>query len=105
MASYARSWERFQKEGVGLAAIVVDPPEQNRAMVAKLRLPFPILSDAESRVIREWGVVNEKEMHIARPAIFGVRQDRSIGYRYVGEDFADRPDDDQLFSGLREGVH
>ncbi len=95
-------WERFQAEGVALAGIVVDPVEQNRAMVDKLLLPFPILSDPDSRVIREWGVLNEKEMNIARPAIFGIRRDRSIAYSYIGEDFADRPDDDHVFSGLKE---
>ncbi len=97
-------WERFQAAGLGLAAIVVDSVEKNRAMVDKLMLPFPILSDPDSRVIKEWGVLNEKEMNIAQPAIFLVRQDRSVGYRYLGEDFADRPDDEQLFSGVAEGV-
>ena len=85
-----------------MAAIVVDPDDRNRAMVEKLALPFPILSDTDSRVIREWGVVNEKEMDIARPAIFELRRDGSVGYEYVGIDFADRPDDEQLFEGLKE---
>jgi len=104
LASYARNWERFQSENVQLVGIVVDPVENNRAMVEKLLLPFPILSDPDARVIREWGVLNEREKDIARPAIFGVRSDSTVGYQYVGEDFADRPDDDELFSGLREVV-
>ena len=95
-------WDRFQQEGVGLVAVSVDPVEQNRALIDKLLLPFPVLSDPQSQVIREWGVLNEKERDIARPAIFGIRKDHSIGYRYVGEDFADRPDDDELFNGLKE---
>ncbi|TMD53312.1 MAG: peroxiredoxin family protein [Chloroflexi bacterium] len=95
-------WDRFRETGVDLAAIVVDSVEQNRSMVDKLLLPFPILSDPESRVIGEWGVLNEAEARIAKPAIFGIRPDWSIGYRYVGEDFADRPDDDELFAGLKE---
>jgi len=97
-------WDRFTEAGVDLAAIVVDSVEQNRAMVEKLLLPFPILSDPESRVIREWGVLNDGEAEIAMPAIFGVRPDWSIGYRYIGEDFADRPDDEELFAGLKEVV-
>jgi peroxiredoxin len=97
-------WDRFEAEGVALAAIVVDPEENNRAMVDKLFLPFPILSDTDSRVIREWDVLNEAEHDIAKPAIFGIRRSGRIGYRYVGDDYTDRPDDEELFAGLKEVV-
>jgi len=97
-------WDRFREAGVELAAIVVDSVEQNRAMIEKLLLPFPILSDPESRVIGEWGVLNDREANIAKPAIFGIRPDGTIAYTYIGEDFADRPDDDELFAGLKEVV-
>ena len=102
MASYARNWDRFVQEGVSLAGISVDPIENNRAMVEKLVLPFPLLSDPEGRVIKEWSVWNESEA-IARPSIFAIRKDRSIAWAYVGLDFADRPTDDELFSSIREG--
>ena len=62
-------WDRFEAEGVTVVAIVVDPDENNRAMVDKLLLPFPILSDPEGRVIREWDVLNPAEHDIAKPAI------------------------------------
>ena len=94
-------WDRFAAEGVALAAIVVDPEQNNRAMVDKLLLPFPILSDAEGRVIREWDVLNPAEHDIAKPAIFGIRRSGRIAYRYVGEDYTDRPDDEELFAGLK----
>ena len=97
-------WDRFEAEGVTVAAIVVDPEENNRAMVDKLLLPFPILSDPESRVIREWDLLNAAEHDIARPAIFAIRRDGSISYRYVGVDYTDRPDDEELFAGLKEVV-
>lgn len=97
-------WQRFEAEGVALAAIVVDPEENNRAMVDKLLLPFPILSDPEGRVIREWDVLNAAENDIAKPAIFGIRRHGTIAYRYVGEDYTDRPTDDELFAGLKEVV-
>ena len=97
-------WDRFQTEGVDLAAIVVDPEENNRAMVDKLLLPFPILSDPDSRVIREWDLLNAAEHDIARPAVFGIRSDGRIAYRYVGGDYTDRPTDEELFAGLKEVV-
>jgi peroxiredoxin len=90
-------------EGVSLAGISVDPIENNRAMVEKLLLPFPLLSDPEGRVIKEWDVWNDNDGGIARPSIFANRSDGSIGWAYVGRDFADRPTDDELFKSLRGG--
>ena len=90
--------------GVDLAGISVDPVENNHAMVAKLLLPFPLLSDPEGRVIKEWGVWSDGDGGMAKPAIFAVRSDRSVGWTYVGRDFADRPPDDDLFASLRGAV-
>ena len=99
-------WDRFTSLGVSVAGVVVDSVEQNRAMVDKLLLPFPILSDPESRVIREWDLLNAAEHDVAKPAIFAIRPDGIFSYSYVGEDYTDRPSDEELFAGLAEvGAH
>ena len=103
MASYARSWDRFTEEGVSLAGISVDPIDNNRPMVGKLLLPFPLLSDPEGRVIKAWGVWTDAEGGIAKPSIFAIGKDGTIVWTYVGRDFADRPTNDELFTSLREG--
>jgi peroxiredoxin Q/BCP len=103
LASYARNWDRFVAEGVRLAGISVDPIENNHTMVDKLLLPFPLLSDPEGRVIKDWGVWTDAGGGIARPSIFAIRMDGSIAWRYVGRDFADRPNDEQLFESLQGG--
>lgn len=79
--------------------ISVDSPEKNTAMTEKLLLPFPLLSDEEGKVIKEYGVWDEKG-EISRTALFVVGKDRQILYRYTGEDFADRPGDQELFMAL-----
>ena len=86
-----------------MAGISVDPVENNRAMVEKLLLPFPLLSDPEGRVIKEWEVWADSES-IARPSIFAVHKDATIGWQYIGTDYGDRPTDDELFSSLRGGA-
>ena len=83
--------------------ISVDPVENNRAMVDKLLLPFPLLSDPEGRVIKDWDVWSDADGGLARPSIFAIKKDGSIVWRYVGVDYADRPTDDQLFEWLRGG--
>lgn len=91
-------------EGVSIAGISVDPVENNRAMVEKLLLPFPLLSDPEGRLIKEWGVWNDGEGGIAMPSIFAIRSDGSLAWKYVGHDYADRPTDGELFDSLRGGA-
>jgi len=103
LATYARGWERFETAGLQVAGIVVDPVENNRAMVEKLLLPFPILSDPEARVIQEWDVWNPDDGGVARPSVFLVRPDLTIAYAYVGTDFADRPTDEELWEALERG--
>ena len=88
---------------MSLAAISVDPIENNRAMVDKLLLPFPLLSDPEARVIKEWDLWSDGDGGIARPSILAIRQDGSIAWRHVGVDYADRPTDEELFASLRGG--
>jgi peroxiredoxin len=103
LASYARNWESFERAGLQVAAICVDSVEQNRAMVDKLLLPFAILSDPDVAVIEPWGVLNAAEKGIAKPALFLVLPDWSVAFRYVGEDFTDRPTDEELFVGAAAG--
>lgn len=95
--------DRFETEGVEVAAISVDPIENNRAMVDKLLLPFPLLSDPDGRVIKECGVWTDGDGGIARPSIFAIRKGGEIAWSYVGVDYGDRPTDDELFASLRGG--
>jgi peroxiredoxin len=48
--SFARKDDEFQNRGAEITAICVDSPEQNRAMIEKLLLPFRILSDPEGEL-------------------------------------------------------
>ena len=102
--SYARKYREFEQRAVEITAICVDTPEQNRAMIAKLVLPFHILSDPEGeQAIKPYGVWNEQG-RIAVPAVLAVGRDGAVRYRYTGQDFADRPGDDELLQALSEGA-
>jgi hypothetical protein len=82
-----------------VVGISIDGVARNKAMVAKLALPFPMLADPDATVIAAYGVYHEKEQR-ARPAAFVVARDLSIAYRYVGRDFADRPLTNELLEAL-----
>ena len=80
--------------------ISVDSPDQNRAMIEKLILPFSLLSDPDGEASRRYGVFDE-EGGVARPAIFVVDGAGVVRYAYVGEDFADRPGEEAVLEALR----
>jgi hypothetical protein len=96
----ARHYQEYRSRGASIAAIVVDQPEQNAAMVEKLVLPFPVLADPDGALaIRPMGVWNE-ESKLAQPAMVVLKPDGQEVYRYVGVDFADRPNDDDVLAAL-----
>ena len=95
-------WDRFEQAGLQVAGIVVDEPSKNLAMVEKLLLPFPILSDPEARVVHAYDVWNPDDGGVANPALFLVRPDFTVAFEYVGTDFADRPEDEELFAAAAE---
>ena len=99
LMTYARRYEEFEGRGGRIAGISVDTPEQNAAMVEKLLLPFPLLSDPEGEVIRAYGVWDEKET-IARPSTFMLDRTGEVRFQYVARDYADRPGTEALLLAL-----
>ena len=72
-------------------------------MIDKLLLPFSLLFDPDGEVSRRYRVWDD-EGQIARPASFVVDREGVGRYTYVGEDFADRPGDDELHAAVREAA-
>ncbi len=98
--SFARQDDAFRARGAEVAAISVDTPAQNRAMIDKLLLPFPLLSDPQGeQAIKPYGAWDERGQ-IAVPTIGVVARDGEIRWWYQGQDFADRPEDRDLFAAL-----
>jgi hypothetical protein len=96
----ARDYSEFTRRGAHIAAICVDPPAVNAAMVEKLALPFAVLSDPDGEgAIKPYGVWHD-ERKIARPAIVLLAPDGREVFRYVGVDFMDRPGDAEIFAAL-----
>ena len=98
----AREYDAYTERGATIAGIVIDAPEQNAAMVEKLALPFPILSDpAGEGAIKPFGVW-DAEGKMATPAIIVLAPDGHEVYRYAGVDFMDRPNDDEILKALSD---
>jgi len=96
----AREYDAYLRRGATIAAVVIDPPEQNAAMAEKLALPFPILGDpGGERAIKPYDAWDATG-NMAKPAIVAVAPDGREVYRYVGVDFMDRPSDDEILAAL-----
>ena len=89
--------------GARPVGIAVDSVGQQAAMVEKLRLPFPLLSDpGGEQAIKPYDLWNEQERGgIAHPAIVIVDPQGTVAFRSVSGDFADRMTEDEVVQAVR----
>lgn len=97
-------YETITGAGGRIVCISVDSPLRNAALIDKLKVPFPILSDPDHRgAIEPYGVADPSDdRNIARPAIFVVAPDREVVYSAVSRDFADRTSEEAAVASLIE---
>ena len=95
----------FNARGAKVFGLSADTPGQNSAVMEKLALPFAILSDeSKDNAVRPLGFDDEKDpRQISRPGVVVITPDAEVTYSYVGRDYADRPDEDDLLADL-EGL-
>jgi hypothetical protein len=94
----------FLNAGAVVAAIDVDSPGQHAAMVDKLNLPFPMLSDPDrSLAIGPYDLMNMEDARgLAIPATVLIDPEGEEALRLVSRDFADRPFEEVALQALRE---
>ena len=85
MAEYRELYPSLRAAGANLVAVSVDAPEKSEFVRRSLRLPFPILSDSQRRVVREWGIYLDEKGGIAQPAVFILAPDRTVELASVDE--------------------
>ena len=83
-----------------IVAIDIDSPGQHAAMIEKLEIPFPYLSDPDrSQAVEPFDVVDHKDArNLARPAMILVDPDGRERFRFVSRDFADRYPEDEVLA-------
>ncbi len=86
--------------------ISVDKPDQSRAVVEKLQLPFPILADVDRTVVKQYHLLHEKGApdgaDIAIPAHFLIDRDGVIQWRFVSDRVTNRPEPSQEIEEIRK---
>lgn len=96
--------DEFLAGGARLFGLSADSPPQNAAVMDKLALTFPILSDEDREAaITPLGFADENDpRQISRPGVVIIDSHGEIVHRSVGRDYADRPDEDDLLAALGE---
>jgi peroxiredoxin Q/BCP len=56
-------WKDLQKAGVVVLGVSADEPACHAKFAAKYRLPFPLLSDPDRKVMTAWGAYGDKMMY------------------------------------------
>ena len=78
----------------------MDVAEESTNMAAYAKAEFPILSDPEGRVVREYGIYNLLRDGMSAPAAYIVRPDGTIIWRYVSTTISDRPSASDMIERL-----
>lgn len=83
---------------MSLAAISIDSPVKGLEMAELTGAGFPILSDVDAEVTRDYGVYNLLKDNLATPSVFIVAPGGRIEWRYVGQSISDRLGPDQILA-------
>ena len=80
--------------------------DDNKKVVDKLGLTYPVLSDAERRVITDYGIVHSAASldggDIARPATFVIGPDGRVKWRSLTENWRVRVRPDDVIDALND---
>ena len=91
MRSFQQHLSDFQQRGIEVVAISVDSPAESKKLCQSRGYTFPILSDPDAAMIRQYGVLHPKAgedgKDIARPAEFLVDSDGTIRWVNLTDDF------------------
>lgn len=88
LATYADVHTRITALGAVMAAISVDSPGDLRTLRERLYLPFPLLSDPDFAVSRQYGIYESDETDEGpqphgEPAVYIIDADGNIAYSQI----------------------
>ena len=86
--------ERFERQGLGIAAISYDSSDILRDFAKRHKIGFPLLADPDSRVIRSFNVLNAEAKGMtkgmAHPGFFYIDESGTIREKYFETKYTNR---------------
>lgn len=94
--------QEFERLGVRVAAISVDPPAESQRLAQKAGYSFPILSDPKGDIIRNYDLLHAGAgiggTDVARPAEFLLDRNGVVRWRNLTEDYRVRARADEVLA-------
>jgi peroxiredoxin len=103
MCTFRDSMARLAQAKAQVYGVSVDTFFTLKAFQDQQKLNFPLLSDFNKQVIRDYGVFNEDMIGlkgIAKRAVFVIDKDGIVRHREVLEDARNEPDYEKVFGAL-----
>jgi peroxiredoxin len=103
MCTFRDSLAQLGKADAQVYGVSVDTFFTLKAFQDQQKLNFPLLSDFNKQVIRDYGVFNEDMIGlkgIAKRAVFVIDKDGVVRHREVLEDARNEPDYEKVFAAL-----
>jgi peroxiredoxin len=91
---------QFRRQNVEVLAIAVQDQAGAQATANSAGATFPILSDADHRVAEAYQVYNLLGDGLAAPSIFIIDKSGQIVWSHIGQNVADRPDNQTILANL-----
>jgi peroxiredoxin len=103
LCTFRDALTRLNKVNAQVYGISVDTFFALKAFADQQHLTFPLLSDFNKQVIRDYGVFNEDMIGlkgIAKRAVFVVDKDGVVRYREVLDDARNEPNYDKVYEAV-----
>lgn len=88
--------EKIHAEGLGVAAISYDSLDILKSFAERKKITFPMLSDPDSKIIREFGILNEQskpgtmQFGIPYPGTYLVDRSGRVTSKFFEDDYTQR---------------
>ncbi len=107
VCEFRDSMARLVDLNAQVVGISVNDPFSNRAFAEKNRLPFPVLSDYNRDVIKQWGLelfdfAGLKGYTVAKRSIFIFDETGIVRYIWISEDPSVEPNYDEIQKALEQ---
>ena len=108
LCTFRDSWEEISNLGAQVIAISNDGPFANKAFAEKNNFNFPILSDYNSKAIRDYDILSPDLLHLkdynfAKRSVFIIDENGTVVYRWVSEDPLKEPNYKEIIDFLKKG--
>ncbi|HTL12514.1 MAG TPA: peroxiredoxin [Bdellovibrionota bacterium] len=101
LCGYQDSLARFRAYGLNIVGISPDSAEKHRKFIAEYGFEFPLLTDGDKQVFKEYGVISRLLLGIRSRAIFIVKKGGEVVYEKVEATSLTHRDSEELLETVK----